>query len=137
MGNFSLKKNERLRNKNDIDKLFTSGESFVIYPFRIVYKFFDSNSSFKASILISIPKKRFKRAVKRNLLRRRTREAYRLNKDTLLDNLPNNRTLNIAFLYISNELYDYSVIEKKMKESLVRLNKEINLTDTDIKMDKV
>lgn len=137
MGNFSLKKNERLRSKNDIDKLFTSGESFVIYPFRIVYKFFDSNSSFKASILISIPKKRFKRAVKRNLLRRRTREAYRLNKDTLLDNLPNNRTLNIAFLYISNELYDYSVIEKKMKESLVRLNKEINLTDTDIKMDKV
>ncbi len=137
MGNFSLKKNERLRSKNDIDKLFTSGESFVIYPFRIVYKFSDSNSSFKASILISIPKKRFKRAVKRNLLRRRTREAYRLNKDTLLDNLPNNRTLNIAFLYISNELYDYSVIEKKMKESLVRLNKEINLTDTDIKMDKV
>lgn len=137
MGNFSLKKNERLRSKNDIDKLFTSGESFVIYPFRIVYKFSDSNSSFKASILISIPKKRFKRAVKRNLLRRRTREAYRLNKNTLLDNLPNNRTLNIAFLYISNELYDYSVIEKKMKESLVRLNKEINLTDTDIKMDKV
>ena len=137
MGNFSLKKNERLRSKNDIDKLFTSGESFVIYPFRIVYKFSDSNSSFKASILISIPKKRFKRAVKRNLLRRRTREAYRLNKDTLLDNLPNNQTLNIAFLYISNELYDYSVIEKKMKESLVRLNKEINLTDTDIKMDKV
>ena len=137
MGNFSLKKNERLRSKNDIDKLFTSGESFVIYPFRIVYKFSDSNSSFKASILSIIPKKRFKRAVKRNLLRRRTREAYRLNKDTLLDNLPNNRTLNIAFLYISNELYDYSVIEKKMKESLVRLNKEINLTDTDIKMDKV
>ena len=137
MGNFSLKKNERLRSKNDIDKLFTSGESFVIYPCRIVYKFSDSNFSSKASILISIPKKRFKRAVKRNLLRRRTREAYRLNKNSLLHNLPNNRTLNIAFLYISNELNDYSVIEKKMKESLVRLNKEINLTDTDTKTDKV
>lgn len=137
MGNFSLKKNERLRSKNDIDKLFTSGESFVIYPFRIVYKFSDSNFSSKASILISIPKKRFKRAVKRNLLRRQTREAYRLNKNSLLHNLPNNRTLNIAFLYISNELNDYSVIEKKMKESLVRLNKEINLTDTDTKTDKV
>ena len=98
MGNFSLKKNERLRSKNDIDKLFTSGESFVIYPFRNVYKFSDSNFSSKASILISIPKKRFKRAVKRNLLRRRTREAYRLNKNSLLHNLPNNRTLNIAFL---------------------------------------
>ena len=132
MRNFSLKKNERLRSKNDIDKLFTSGESFVIYPFRIVYKFSDSNSSSKASILISIPKKRFKRAVKRNLLRRRTREAYRLNKDTLLHNLPNNHTL-----YISNELHDYSVIEKKMKELLVRLNKEINLTDTDTKTDKI
>ena len=137
MRNFSLKKNERLRSKNDIDKLFTSGESFVIYPFRIVYKFSDSNSSSKASILISIPKKRFKRAVKRNLLRRRTRDAYRLNKDTLLHNLPNNHTLNIAFLYISNELHDYSVIEKKMKELLVRLNKEINLTDTDTKTDKI
>ena len=71
------------------------------------------------------------------MLRRRTREAYRLNKNSLLHNLPNNRTLNIAFLYISNELNDYSVIEKKMKESLVRLNKEINLTDTDTKTDKV
>ena len=137
MGNFSLKKNERLRSKNDIAKLFTFFVFFVIYPFLIVYKFSDSNFSSKASILISIPKKRFKRAVKRNLLRRRTREAYRLNKNSLLHNLPNNRTLNIAFLYISNELNDYSVIEKKMKESLVRLNKEINLTDTDTKTDKV
>lgn len=134
MGDFSLTKNERLRSKNDIDKLFTSGDSFITYPFRVVYKISDTTSDTKATILISIPKKRFKRAVKRNLLRRRTREAYRHNKEYLLSNIPEHRSLNLAFLYISNELLTYSVIEKKMKELLIRLSKTIGSpgSETDI-----
>ncbi|MFA6767700.1 MAG: ribonuclease P protein component, partial [Parabacteroides sp.] len=80
---FTLSKEERLSWKRHIDVLFEKGESFISFPLRIVYLPVTKQMPTCVSILVSIPKKRFKKAVKRNLLKRQVREAFRLNKYNL------------------------------------------------------
>ena len=70
---------ERLRTLGAIRRLFESGESGFVYPFRYVW-FAEADDRMSAEVLFSVPKKFHKRANRRNLLRRRAKEAYRLNK---------------------------------------------------------
>ena len=124
-----LPKEERLSSKNIITKLFTNGESFVCYPFRVVYILTPiEEQSSSAAMFVSVPKKKFKRAVKRNLIRRRTKEAYRLNKNIIISDLKEkNQHISIAFIYLDKEIKNYKEIEKGMKDLLLRLkNKVIN-----------
>ncbi|MBM3401509.1 MAG: ribonuclease P protein component [Bacteroidetes bacterium] len=122
---YRFKKEERLCNLKLIDKLFTNGSSFLVYPFRISWLIEGSNQEVPAQILISVPKKRFKRAVDRNLIKRRIREIYRLNKSEHL--IPflskESTTLLLGITYIGNEIADYSFLEKKFKDALNRLKK--------------
>ena len=72
-----------------------------------------------ASIMVSVPKKRFKRAVKRNRVKRQIREAYRMHKDILLDALEAaGRKVAVAFIWLDNELHDSSEVEAKVKKLL-------------------
>lgn len=121
-----LSKAERLNSKILIDNLFAGdSKSFSNFPFRVVFKPIESDDNFHTtSILISVSKKRFKRAVKRNLIKRQIREAYRTNKHLLLNNLKNkNFHYNIAFIYLSNKILDYNCIEKKIIECIEKINK--------------
>ena len=124
---FTLPKAERLSSKNSIDLLFSKGNSFVVFPFRIVYTFLDSSEQeSRAAMFVSVPKKKFKRAVKRNLIRRRVKEAYRLNKQILLPVLEEqDKHIAIAFLYLDREVRQYDSIESKMKELLSQLTAKI------------
>ena len=74
-------------------------------------------------VLFSIAKKQFKKAVDRNLIRRRCRETYRLNKEFLVISPPESRPSYIAFLYLAKEITTYDVIDLAMKQSLKRLGK--------------
>jgi len=74
-------------------------------------------------VLFSVSKKQFKKAVDRNLIRRRCRESYRLNKEPLISLSPESRPSYIAFLYLAKEITTYDVIEKAMAQSLKRLEK--------------
>jgi ribonuclease P protein component len=74
-------------------------------------------------VLFSVSKKQFKKAVDRNLIRRRCRESYRLNKQTLISLPSESRPSYIAFLYLAKEITTYDVIEKAMAQSLKRLEK--------------
>ncbi len=80
-----------------------------------------------AQVMFSVSKRRFKRAVKRILLKRRIREAYRLNKQPLLDVLNSkNQQIAVAFLFVSKEELDYHTIEKAMKKAIARLIAELS-----------
>ncbi len=117
----TLTKSERLTGKTAIDSMFSSGESFFCFPFRVVYKSVDEQD-FPCRILINVPKRLHKTAVMRNLLKRRIFEAYRLNKNDFYSKL-DNKKLQIAFLYTDKKESDYETIEKGMKTALSKLAK--------------
>lgn len=118
---FSLKKHEILRSKKNIEELFKNGSSFFLYPYKV---FFIPNPTAENNrVLFSVSKKNFKRAVDRNLIRRRMREAYRLNKSTLLDKQKETLSLSIGLIYISKFKLPYIDIENKLKQVFIRLNK--------------
>ncbi len=75
-------------------------------------------------VLFSVSKRQFKKAVDRNQVRRRCREAYRLHKAPLTALAPETRPSYIAFLYLAKEITSYDVIETAMKLSFKKLEKQ-------------
>lgn len=126
-GRATFKKEERLCSKIAIDKVFAEGIPLFVFPFRLLYLPMDENSSSPVKVLFSVPKKKFKRAVQRNLIRRRMKEAYRLNKETLFQFLGDNRKpIALVIIYTDKNISSYSKIEKQMIKllGLLRLNLE-------------
>ncbi len=125
---FTFSKSERLCSSKTIELLFTEGKSFVKYPLRIS-KLQTANHPSTVQLLISVPKKRFKRANKRNLLKRRIREAYRLNKHELTELISQKEYgLALSFIYLPTEILTFQEIEKGVKKGLAEL---INQHKTD------
>lgn len=119
----TFKKEERLCSKKIIDKLFTEGSSFLSYPLKIVYLPIDLPSQYRVQAAFSVSKKNFKKAVERNLLKRKMRESYRLNKYTLFEE--SDKQLAIFFIYVAKEIVEYQRIEVAMKKALLRLKTEM------------
>lgn len=117
---FTLHKKERLNSKILIEKLFSGGsKSLPAFPLRIVYMPLEGDNHPLVSILISVPKKRFKRAVKRNRVKRQIREAYRKNKSILTDVLEKEgKKAAIAFIWLDNELHTSEDVEYKVRKLL-------------------
>ena len=117
----SFTKAERISFQKEIDLLFHEGTSFSVYPLRVVYVEKQPSSGVPVSILISVPKKRLKRAVKRNRVKRLIRETYRLNKNALWESLHlSGKGLLLAFVYISNEVCNFSTLETSMKKIMTK-----------------
>lgn len=121
-----LQKSERIYLRDTIRLLFASGDTFVVYPFRVVYLVTeDVCREAPLSILISVPKKRFKRATERNRVKRWVRESFRLQKSTLSEQLAQQQTtLRFATMMISSDMPDYNVVYKAMGKILRRLERE-------------
>lgn len=122
----TFRKYERLSSQKIIDQLFKKGSENVgtafCYPFRISYLTDPDRSDSLPAVLFSIPKRSFKRATERNLLRRRCREAYRQHKNCLsTDQTSAVPPAYIVFAYVAKEVMDYSEIERKMQKALVLL----------------
>jgi len=106
-----------------MDFLFEKGSSFIVYPLRVIYVEIQPGSGAEAAVLISVPKKKFKQAVKRNRIKRLIREAYRLNKQALLQHLrEKEQGLLIGFLFIGNELPDWKMVEGAVMKALSALS---------------
>ncbi|MDE6446582.1 MAG: ribonuclease P protein component [Alistipes sp.] len=114
----SLPRSERLRSLGAVRRLFEEGESGFIYPFRYVWLADPAaENAAVAEVLFSVPKKFHKRANKRNLLRRRTKEAYRLRKAILgVGNRP--KGLDMALIYSTKEILPYNRIEHAVQRIL-------------------
>ena len=118
---YTLKKSERLNSKKLIERLFAGGnKSFPAFPLRVVYMpITPEENTADASILISVPKKRFKHAVDRNQVKRQIREAYRHHKYILLDALKQKETptkMILAFIWLDNKIHDSKEVEYKVKK---------------------
>lgn len=135
--NATFTKEERICSVKEIEAIIHQGKSLFHYPFKVNYKIDlipgdaqqpPQSSSLKAAILVSVPKRNFKRAVKRNLLKRRIRESYRLNKELL--QLPQKTRIAIMFVYVSKEIISSAGIETKIREILGKLNTAAEKSET-------
>ena len=122
-------KEERLCSRKLLDLLFKNGSSFLLYPYRISYLFVTDSHQFPAQVVINVSKKRYKRAVDRNLIKRRTREAYRLQKEPeLYTHLKDqDQLLLLSVQFVGKKIYDYSFLEKKLNNAFNRLTTNLRL----------
>lgn len=116
-------KYERLCSKKQIDTLFEKGQTQIAYPIKLISLAQKTELKLEVKAMFVVPKKKFKNANDRNTLKRRMREAYRLQKGGLYDLLPITK-LNLAFLYYGSKSEDYDVISKAVAKLLNNLTKE-------------
>ena len=119
---FTFKKEERLSSRKVIGELFKSGKALNSGIYRVVWLPLDVQNVFPAQVVISVPKRSFKKAVDRNRIKRLIKEAYRKNKNALYDTL-NGKQKKIAFIiaYTAKEELPYAEIESKLIITLQRL----------------
>ncbi len=120
---YELPKAERLCSRKQIAGLMEKGSVLFHFPFKI---FFILQSAIPketyCQIAVNVPKRNFKRAVKRNLLKRRIREAFRQNKSGFYTTLQQkNKQVVIFFHYVSPEILSYEHIETNMQNALAKL----------------
>jgi ribonuclease P protein component len=119
----TFSKAERLCSKKLIERLFGGeGKSFPAFPLRVVYMpLTEEEMAADVSILVSVPKKRFKRAVKRNRVKRQVREAYRRNKHILTEALAAQEgapRMALAFIWLDGKFHPSVEVEQKVKKLL-------------------
>jgi len=123
---FHFPKNQKLCNEKVIERLFENGKSLTEKPFRIIYNIDNNYEDVFLKALIVVPKKRVRLASDRNVIKRRVKEAYRLQKSELEKYLKsNNHQLNLAIIYQKHKILDYKLIEEKIKLLLSRLKEEL------------
>lgn len=129
-GALTLKKEERICSKKLIDELFTGGESHSMtsYPVRVVYmlKEREAVEEPSAMMLVSVPKRCLKHAVKRNRVKRQIREAYRKNKALITQKLDmGTYRLVMALIWLDNKVYSTDKVEQNIMGLLTRLSEKI------------
>ena len=123
-------KAERLTGKTSIDRLIEKGKSFNSFPFRIVWLEVPENTV-PAQIVISVPKRIYKRAVDRNRLKRLIREGYRKNKFMLGEHL-SEKKIHLLLVYTSKTIMEYNEMEEKIISALQLLIKKTNPIKSEI-----
>lgn len=131
-----LCKEERLHGRDAVEKLFkdAGSRSMVAFPVRVVYVLAPPQADTRVNtrMLVSVPKRQFKRAVKRNRVKRQIREAYRKHKHGLIEAVSRigEQHLSLAFVWLDSKLYDTSVVEKKVEKLLLRIEEKLTQEQT-------
>lgn len=134
---YRLTHSERLRNRGSIRRLFEEGKSGFVYPIRFMWYAQEVTninseeqnlcdikveSSISSEVLFSVPKRFHKRANKRNILRRRIKEVYRLNKSIIIDKeCGRSLEIDIAMIYSTKEVHSYKTISHAVRKILEQI----------------
>ena len=128
---FTLGKDERLKSRKAIEQLFKEGKRFTVSPFRVYYLSITDTQEKPLQFGVGVSTKNFKKAVDRNKVKRLTREAYRVQKNLLQDQLKTkNRGLHLFLIYTINELLDYKLVNDKVDLILKKLSRLIDENNT-------
>jgi ribonuclease P protein component len=128
--NFSFGKEYKLCSHNQIDSLFKEGKKVKEYPLTVIYTYTEIEIPKSFQLLISVPKRLFKKAHDRNYIKRCIREVVRKNKQELETELEtNNKKLIFAIVYTSKEQLAFSVLEQKLVKAIGKLTLQINQND--------
>ncbi len=110
---YTYNKEEKLKSRKLIKKLFESGKSISVFPLRLVYLKVDHDGDYPLKTGVSVSKRNFKLAVDRNRIKRLMREVYRLNKYELYKALSNKYIF--MFIYLGKSEIEYEKLDSKMK----------------------
>ncbi len=121
---FTYTKQEKLKKRTLLKELFENGKARTVFPIRMIYLKKEHLGDFPIQASVSVSKRNFKRAVDRNRIKRLMREAYRLNKHFLYENLENKYI--IMFIYLSKKEESFPYIEKKFKQLMQSFLDKIN-----------
>ena len=128
-GVFTLSKEERICSRTLIESLFNGGGSHALsaYPLRVVYKLEEQHAEQRAKvqIMVSVSKKHFKHAVKRNRVKRQVREDYRKNKSIIVEKVPSGSLLLMAFIWLADNPYDTQEVEQRISALLMRIKERL------------
>ena len=124
----TLSKRERIVSRKLIELLFSKGSSrsTSAFPLRIVFmEKAREESEEPVQILVSVSKRHFKRAVKRNRVKRQIREAYRHHKTILTGRIADDKSIAIAFIWLADELFESQQVERCVKRLLGKVAESI------------
>lgn len=123
MKQFTFRKAEHLCSKKEIDALFSQPHQSVrVFPVLAVFQEVDRTSGAPVQLLLSVSKRRFKRAVRRNRTKRLLREAYRRQKHLLHYQPAPGRGLNVAFMWLSDALMTQAQVDAAVAQVLERMS---------------
>jgi len=123
---YTLNSTERIKHRKLIEDIFSTGETVYSGNIRINFIKTEFTDNAIAKVGFSVPKKKFKRAYKRNRLKRIMREVYRLNKPQFYDILTKkNIKIALLFVYLGDKIEDYSYFEKNILSALDKMIKKI------------
>ena len=130
MAKEGLPKYERICKENDIQALFDKGVGVSVYPYRVIYLFrHDESRPVTVRLLVSVSKKRFHHAIKRNRVKRLVREAWRKNKAELYEICQrDNISVDVALVYTATVIHSYEEMLEKTKKAVQEMVKKYNST---------
>lgn len=124
MSSNSFLKNEKLCQKESIDSIFAQGDKISDRPIKLLWKEVP-NQPLVLQTLISVPKRRIPKATDRNRIKRLIREAFRIQKQPLIDQLTQKKiSINLAIIYSDNKVLSYKEIHDKICLTLQRLSQK-------------
>lgn len=123
---YTLPKSERLHAEKSIKELFEKGSSFFLYPFKVMVLAEGKEGEGVNQALFSVAKKKIKKATGRNFIKRRMKEAYRLNKALLAP-----AGISLGFIFVGDPSMTFGDMEPKMKLALQKVQKEVSKNQED------